>query len=81
MRRPYAEIVEDLAFYRDALRKAAVAQDTQVGQGGGGRRQQRGNFAELQAHVTALQNEANAHPDNPANAATRGRRVSYLRPY
>jgi len=81
MSRPYAAILDDLAFYRDAMRKAAVAQDTVVGQGGGGRRQQRGNFAELQAHVDDLQREANAHPDNPANAATRGRRVSYLRPY
>lgn len=79
--RPYAEIVEDLAFYRQALRKSAAGQDYQVGLGGGQRRLQRGNFAELQAHVNELQRQADAHTDNPANSRTRGRRVCYLRPY
>jgi hypothetical protein len=79
--RPYADITADLAFYRDAERKASTGQQYQIGQGGGQRSLQRGDFAQLTAKVNALQLEADAHPENPANSRTRGRRVSYLRPY
>lgn len=74
----YAELITRLANLMAAEAKVLQSQEYQVGQGGGARRNRRVDYEQIRSEIAVVNAQIAAHPENPANAATR--RIRYLRP-
>lgn len=74
---PLEQAQQRLQQYLDAEARILQAQEYTVGQGGTARRNRRADLEQVQAGIKAVRLEI----DQLQAAATRTRRITYLRPY